>query len=227
LYSILAGLESVVDGPQRLADCDGYMDWPKRDLYVFFAADEQRASSNRPRITRVGTHAVYEGSSTSLWDRLRTHRGALSGTYEDGVNHRGSVFRKRIGEAMLHRDGMTDDFPAWGEGSSASRDRRLEELPHERRVSTYIRELPFLWIAVDDPPGPDSDRAYLERNMIALVSNFDRSDLDPRSTDWLGHHSPREEIRDSGLWNIEHVGESYDPEFLDQLEHWVDETESL
>lgn len=217
LYALLGDLEAKVEGKQRLADCIGYMDWPERGVYFFFAPNETRDSTDQLRLTRIGTHAVSTGSGTSLWNRLRTHRGANSGTYEGGGNHRGSVFRKRVGEAMIERDGLHDEYPHWGEGSSAGRDRRLAELSHERRVSEYIRDLPFLWIDVDDEPGPESDRAFIERNAIALVSNYQDEPLDPRGDDWLGQASPRSEISGSGLWNINHVSESYDPAFLDRL----------
>ena len=108
-YDLLDQLAANVNGTQELRDCDGYMDWPDRGVYFFFAPDESRANGKHRRLTRVGTHAVSEGSGTSLWDRLRTHRGALSGTYEDGGNHRGSVFRKRVGEALIEREGLHDD----------------------------------------------------------------------------------------------------------------------
>ncbi|MDZ7701654.1 MAG: hypothetical protein U5J98_06070 [Halobacteriales archaeon] len=73
---------------------------------------------------------------------------------------------------------MVDDV-----GSSAARELRLEELDLERAVSDYVRELPFVWVAVDDEPGPGSDRAYLERDAIAQVSNNDREPIDPRADD--------------------------------------------
>jgi len=226
-YQILSQLENRVDGKQQLKDCDGYMDWPDRGVYFFFADDEHRAHGDQLRLTRVGTHAVSEGSSTTLWNRLRTHRGALSGTYEGGGNHRGSVFRERVGEALIERHGLQKKYPEWGHGSSAGRERRLSELELERRVSGYIRELPFLWVAVDDEPGPNSDRAYLERNAIALVSNYEKPSIDSRLEDWLGKNSPSEEIRNSGLWNVNHVEESYDPAFLDRLEQAIEDTEPL
>jgi hypothetical protein len=91
-------------------------------------------------------------------------------------------------------------------------------------VSEYIRDLPFLWVDVDDEPSPQSDRAYLERNTIALVSNYRKDSLDPRSGDWLGRDSPRSEISDSGLWNINHVREEYDPVFFDRLGRAIEET---
>jgi len=224
LYDLLDLLEAKVGGKQRLGDCTGYMDWPDRGVYFFFAADETRNATNQLRLSRVGTHAVSSGSGTSLWNRLRTHRGAKSGTYEGGGNHRGSVFRKRIGEAMIEREGLHDEYPHWGEGSSADRDRRLAELEQERRVSEYICDLPFLWVDVDDEPGPNSDRAYIERNAIALVSNYQKESIDPRNDSWLGVKSPRTEISNSGLWNINHVAESYDPSFLDRLSDAVGET---
>src|SRR6056297_491202 len=118
------------------------MDWPDRGVYFFFASDEHRDAGDQLRITRIGTHAVSEGSSTSLWDRLRTHRGANRGTYEGGGNHRGSVFRKRVGEAIIERDGLHDEYSDWGVGSSAGRAQRLEELELERQVSDCIRDLP-------------------------------------------------------------------------------------
>ena len=182
LYGLFDRLRSNVGGTRTLDDCTGYMDWPDRGVYVFFAPDERRADGSFPRATRVGTHAVSAGSGTSLWDRLRTHRGAQRGTYEGGGNHRGSVFRERVGEAFVERDGLGDEYPEWGRGSTADRDLRLSELDLERRVSDYVRGLPFLYVAVDDDPGPESDRAYVERNVIALLSNHRRDSLDPAPT---------------------------------------------
>lgn len=225
LYSLLDHLEQQIGGKQRLKDCDGYMHWPDRGVYFFFAPGEYRGTGDYLRLTRVGTHAVSTGSGTTLWDRLRTHRGALSGTYEGGGNHRGSVFRERVGEALVERHDLHEEYPEWGNGSSAGRDLRLRELDLERRVSDYIRELPFLWVDVDDEPGPRSDRAYIERNAIALASNYGREPIDPRADGWLGHDSPSEKIRGSGLWNVDHVDESYDPAFLDRLAGAVEETE--
>ena len=224
LYDLLDRLEVNVGGKQRLGDCTGYMDWPDRGVYFFFAEDETRHPTDQLRLTRIGTHAVSTGSGTSLWNRLRTHRGANSGTYEDGGNHRGSVFRKRVGEAMIERDDLSAEYPHWGEGSSAGRERRFDELELERRVSDYIRVLPFLWVKVDDEPSPDSVRAYIERNTIALVSNYAKEPIDGRDDGWLGNASASKAIRQSGLWNVDHVAEEYDPAFLDRLETAVKET---
>jgi hypothetical protein len=226
-YELLEQLEETVGGKQKLKDCTGYMDWPDRGVYFFFASDEHCDAGDQLRITRIGTHAVSEGSSTSLWDRLRTHRGVMRGTYEGGGNHRGSVFRKRVGEAFVERDSLHGEYPNWGEGSSAKRERRLNELEMERRVSDYLRDLPFLWLNVDDEPSAESQRAYIERNTIALLSNYQREAVDARSDNWLGRYSRSEKIRQSGLWNVNHVDEEYDADFLDQFTEAVKQTSDL
>lgn len=85
--------------------------------------------------------------------------------------------------------------------------------------------MPVLWIDVPDDPGRGSARASLERNAIALLSNR-LSPLDRPSGGWLGHFSPREEIRGSGLWNLNYVMDTYDAGFLDKFESFVELTAS-
>jgi hypothetical protein len=226
-YALLDELADRIDGPYRLKDCTGRMDWPDRGLYVFLEPGETRERTDQRRLTRVGTHAVSAGSSTTMWDRLKQHSGtgSRSSDHPHGGNHRGSVYRKRVGEALIEKYDLGAEYPSWHDRwSSIDRDRsvvRDEEYILERRVSTYIREQPFLWVPVDDEPGPESDRAYLEANIIGLVSNFERPTADRRADDWLGRHSRAREIRESGLWNVNHVEETYDPAFLDRFESAV------
>lgn len=225
-YDLLAALAERTGGPFFLPDCDGRMDWPDRGVYFFLASDETHADTGVPRVTRVGTHAVSTGSSTTLWERLRAHRGAQRGTYAGGGNHRGSVFRRRVGEAIRVREGLVDYYPEWGVGSTADREVRLKEHPLERRVSDYLGSLPFLVVDVDDEPGPDSDRAFVEDGAIALLSNYRRELVDARPPGWLGRNSPSREIRESGLWNVAGVDADHDPAFLDRFEAAVAETAS-
>lgn len=89
------------------------------------------------------------------------------------------------------------------------------------QVSNYIGNMPFLWLPIDDLPGPDSLRGYIERNAIGLLSNFNQEFVDPPSNTWLGRDSGRERVRQSGLWNNNHVDEGYDASFLEQLERLV------
>ena len=86
--------------------------------------------------------------------------------------------------------------------------------------------MPFLWLNVDDTPGPESRRAFIERNAIALLSNYGKPSIDPASTNWLGLWSPHEneKVKKSGLWNQKHVDGDYDPSFLDEMEKRIDRT---
>ena len=211
-YAHLQELERSIGGKRTLADCDGRMDWPERGVYFFFEPGEHRSGSgNGPRVVRVGTHAIKGKAHTTLWSRLRQHRGTLN---PPGGNHRGSVFRKLVGEVLI-RSGEIEGADTWGYGNTAPRSVRYAERPIERAVSRYIGAMPFLFVPILDAPGPDSKRGYIERNAIALLSNYDTAAIDTPSPHWLGLHSSRERVRRSGLWNNNHVDGSYSPEFLD------------
>jgi hypothetical protein len=81
--------------------------------------------------------------------------------------------------------------------------------------------MPFLWLAVDDVAGPESGRGYVERNSIALLSNFGREEVDLPSSEWLGRFSTRERVRQSGLWNNNHVDEQHEDGFVREFEAMV------
>lgn len=91
-------------------------------------------------------------------------------------------------------------------------------------MSQYIGGMTVLWIDVPDTPVSTSLRSVIERNSIALLSNK-RSPVVAASQSWLGHFSLRQEIRESHLWNLNQIGEIYDPLFLKQLEEAINRTE--
>ena len=199
------------------------MKWPKRGVYFFMEPGEVRAETgDGPRIVRVGTHALKTGAKTKLWSRLKQHKGI---TRSGGGNHHGSIFRLIVGAALMQRDRL--DFPSWGKGGTAPREVRKLEQPLERKVSTIIGDMPFLWLAIEDEPGPDSLRGYIERNAIALLSNYndEKHPIDSPSPSWLGRYCDREKVRNSGLWNSNHVDEDYDSAFLDVLARLIDKME--
>ncbi|MBC7084042.1 MAG: hypothetical protein H5T95_11245 [Firmicutes bacterium] len=104
-YEVLARLQSKLGGCRCLGACggrggDGWR-WPLQGVYFFFEPGEMREDGRTPRVVRVGTHAVSEGSKTTLWQRLSRHKGHERGKYAGGGNHRGSVFRLHVGAALL------------------------------------------------------------------------------------------------------------------------------
>jgi hypothetical protein len=214
-YEILATLERKAGGARTLTNCSGGMNWPDRGVYFFRELHEERSDTgNGLRVVRVGTHALRAGARSTLWGRLRQHKGT-----GHGGNHRGSIFRLLVGKSLIERDGVL--CPSWGRGSSAPRSVRDAEVPLEREVSSVVGAMPFLWLAVECEPGPDSLRGYIERNAIALLSNYGKPPLDPPSHRWLGRWCDRERVKRAGLWNSNHVHEQYQPEFLEVLESAV------
>jgi len=221
-YDLLEKLEGKVCGKRILAECDGRMDWPERGVYFFFENGENRAESGTGlRVVRVGTHALKSGSSTTLWHRLKQHRG---NEYNNGGNHRGSVFRHHVGMALANFYSWPDDIVrTWPRGSSATREIRDKEHPFEVEVSKTISRMPFLWLAVEDEAGPTSLRGFIERNVIALLSNYSAgtNPIDPPSSMWLGKFTKHAAIEHSGLWNVNHVMENYNPSMLMVLEKLI------
>jgi hypothetical protein len=207
-------------------------DWPDRGLYLFFEPFEKRQESgDGPRIVRVGTHALSAGSRSTLRQRLAQHRGQTSG----GGNHRGSIFRLLVGQALLAR-GDVATCPSWGLKSDAGTAARAlnvkreilaaVEAPVELAVTRYLSAMPFLWLNIDDDARPESLRGVIERNTIALFSNYERPAIDSPSRLWLGRLSDRPLVRGSGLWNQRHVDEACDPGFFTIFEEAIERTTS-
>lgn len=217
-YALIDQLNTKIRGPYCLSTCDGTMGWPNRGVYFFFEPGELRKDGKTPRIVRVGTHAVSKGSKATLWSRLRTHRGHLSG----GGNHRGSVFRLLVGSALIkRREYGKPAVVSWGIGNSAPRDIRHLEQGIEQDVTQYIGKMPFVFVSIDDEPGAESRRKYIERNSIGLLSVLNGCP-DVPSSNWLGLSCIQHEIRESGLWNSDHVRDQYNPAFLNELAHYID-----
>jgi hypothetical protein len=115
LYELLDKLEHRMGGARRLRDCDGRMGWPARGVYFFLDPSELRTDSGTgARVVRAGTHVVTKTSRATLWSRLAQHRGTSG---RPGGNHRASIFRKIVGEAVAQRGGL--NVRSWGHGSSA------------------------------------------------------------------------------------------------------------
>jgi hypothetical protein len=189
---------------------------PDAGVYLFFDERERRLKDlNRLRIVRVGTHGVALGSKASLRDRLRTHFGTVSG---DG-NHRSSIFRLHTGRSLINAK-LMPALDSWGEVVTRDKNILNSERELEHAVSKYIGELYVLLIRVPGISSKNNDRAYLEQNLIALLSNT-RKPLDPPSCEWLGLSSAKPEIRKSGLWNVNHIDQRVDANYLDVLSYYV------
>src|SRR5579863_7975608 len=152
-YELLAALAERHGGLRTLGEANGQMTWPHRGVYFFFEPGETRSGSgNGARVVRVGTHALKAGSRSSLWGRLSQHRGSSS-----GGNHRGSVLRLLVGQALqAHEPSLA--IASWAKASSAPHDVVEAERSLERMVSAVIAQMQVAWLPIDDEPGPVSLR---------------------------------------------------------------------
>ena len=84
-----------------------------------------------------GHACCLEWCRTTLWNRLAQHRGTTS----LGGNHRGSVFRKLVGQALAARKPSLE-VATWGRGQSAAQSVRIGRATSGRRsVSLYRRHV--------------------------------------------------------------------------------------
>jgi len=162
---------------------------PKNGIYFLFEKGER--GHGGARIVRVGTH-TGEGQ---LRARLKQHFIT--------PNKDRSIFRKNIGRALLSRD--SDPFLADWEIDLTPAAARTK---HERHINTKklksVEEIvsdriqdtfSFAVIRVDTK----DDRLRLESRLISTVSLC--TDCKP-SAKWLGNFSPKDKIRESGLWIV-------------------------
>ena len=162
---------------------------PRNGIYALFERGE--AGHGGDRIVRVGTHT----GADQLPPRLTQH---FVHEHKDR-----SIFRKNIGRALLCRAG--DSFLEQWELDLTTRKTReryagsvdLErQLAVERDVTEYIqRNFTFAVFGVWDK----AERLGLESACLSTVSLCETCAPSPA---WLGNHSPKERIRESGLWNV-------------------------
>jgi hypothetical protein len=153
---------------------------------------------------------VSRGAKSTLWQRLRTHRGTSRG----GGNHRSSIFRLHVGSALIRQDRVLDlALRNWGTGQNASRSILKSERRHEECVSDYISDLRVVVLPISGVSSPDNDRAFVERNLIGLIAQAGSPD-DPPSPQWLGRSCSNPAICASGLWNVDWIGWPTHPDFV-------------
>lgn len=162
---------------------------PMNGIYVLFEEGEKAHGTNR--IVRIGTHT----GNDQLRSRLLQHFVM--------ENKDRSIFRKNIGRALLNE--VKDPFLEQWELKLTSRaakalyeyrvdQKKQKEVEHQ--VSEYIQS--HFWFAVF-PVSQKADRLKWESRIISTVSLCQSCRPSP---EWLGLYSPKEKIRESGLWIV-------------------------
>ncbi len=162
---------------------------PKNGLYLLFEAGEEAHGGER--IVRAGTH-TGEGQLLS-----RLHQHFLT------ENKDRSIFRKNIGRALLNKSKDTY-WQLWELDMTSAAARKKDghkidaakQKEVEQKVTKYLREhCSFAVVAVGDK----IKRLQMESKIISTLSLCEACEP---SAKWLGHKSPKEKIRESGLWLV-------------------------
>lgn len=162
---------------------------PRNGIYILF--EEGERAHNVDRIVRVGTHT----GDSQLRSRLQQHFIK--------ENKDRSIFRKNIGRAILNRAG--DPFLEqwnWDLTTRKAKDTyshlvdRHKQEEVEKQVTKYIQgRFSFVVFEVAEK----TKRLTLESKIISTIS---RCDVCHPSSKWLGLHSPKSKISQSGLWLV-------------------------
>lgn len=164
-------------------------DIPLNGIYILFQKGE--TAHGVDRIVRIGTHTGKDQLRSRLWQHFVNE------------NKDRSIFRKNIGRALLHRD--NDPFIEKWEldlTTKQNKDKYVKDVDMqkqkqvERNVTKYLQEnFTFIVFEVRDK----DERLALESKIISTVSSCKECKA---SKDWLGNHSPKEKICESGLWLV-------------------------
>ncbi|MFH1307946.1 MAG: hypothetical protein ABIH72_03770 [archaeon] len=162
---------------------------PLNGIYVLFEKGEKAHRYNR--IVRVGSHT----GKNQLRSRLNQHF--------INENKDRSIFRKNIGRALLNKE--KDPYLKIWELDLTTRKAKdkLSNLVDkekqqkiEKQVTKYIQDnFNFIVLSVDNK----EKRLEFESKIISTVSLCKDCKA---SNDWLGLSSPKQKIRQSGLWLV-------------------------
>ena len=147
---------------------------------------------DKETIDGVFPRIVHIGESKDFYKRLRHHKkGNKSG------NKSGSVFRENIKKAI---ENFFKEFPYWNKQEKGLTEEEIKKELDEK-VNPYIHELPFLVIFEDD----EDERIKLKNKLIEIAAYSVLAGDIKVSEHWLGKFSDKDEVKKSGLWNVDIV----------------------
>ncbi len=178
---------------------------PKNGIYILF--ENQEKAHGVERIVRIGTHT----GNNQLPSRIKQHFIK--------ENKDRSIFRKNIGRAILNK--RKDNYVKKWELDLTTRKAKEKfsslidkekQIAIEKEITKYIKEnFSFAVFPIENK----EKRLKLESKIISTISLCD--DCKP-SNNWLGLFSPKNKIRESGLWLVNELNkEEISYEELEEL----------
>lgn len=164
-------------------------------IYVLFEKGE--SAHGGERIVRVGTHT----GKGQLRSRLKQHFLM--------ENKDRSIFRKNIGRALLNKS--NDPFLSLWELDLTPKEARQKhsqlidfdkQKKIEKEVTNYIQSnFSFVVIPIEEK----EERLMIESKLISTINCCEEC---RQSGGWLGNYSPKEKIRESGLWLVNELNKN-------------------
>jgi hypothetical protein len=192
IEKICSELHKIVHSEKRYTFPFRENEIPLNGIYILFEKGEYGHQGDR--IVRVGSHT----GNNQLRSRLKQHFLL--------ENKDRSIFRKNIGRAILNKnqDPFLNDWDlnltATDNKKQCSRSEYLLKCQEvEKQVSDYIQHnFSFVVFEIEEK----ELRLELEQKLISTVSLC--TECRP-SEQWFGYYSPKEKIRESGLWLVNHL----------------------
>jgi hypothetical protein len=182
---------------------------PNNGIYSLYEKGELWGHGGaEPRIVRIGTHK--DGNFRSrIAEHYLLDESKMNFDRNRPAPHERSIFRKNIGRALLNS--RKDPYlPVWEIDftSKASREKsgHLRDVQTEKQVEAEVTQLirenfSFRFIEIENQ-SRRMGRRGLESHLIGTVARCGHCQP---SGSWLGNHSPKREIRESGLWLVHHL----------------------
>lgn len=182
---------------------------PRNGIYFFYERGELWGhGGDRSRIVRIGTSR--QGNFRSrIGEHFLVDASKMNFDKKRPAPHERSIFRKNIGRALLNK--KSDNYLRVWEMDFTSRQSRgmrahLRDIRKEKEVEEEVTRIlrnnfSFRFIIVDELVQRMGTRG-LESSLIGTVASCS---LCQPSRAWLGLHSPKKEIREGGLWLVQHL----------------------
>lgn len=182
---------------------------PKNGIYFFYENGEKWGHGDyKSRIVRVGTHRDGNFPKRIAEHFLLDESKMNFDKYKPKPSDR-SIFRKNIGRALLNKD--NDDYlQVWDIDFIKNVNKRLfadrRDICKEKAIESKITEIlrrkfSFRFIIIKGL----SERMGSKGLESAIIGTLAHCKLCRPSKKWLGNHSPKQQIRESGLWLVQHL----------------------
>jgi len=182
---------------------------PENGIYFFYEDGEVWGHGGyKPRIVRVGTHR-----NGNFPKRISEHylldESKMNFDRDKPKPSDRSIFRKNIGRALLNK--ANDDYLSiWDIDFIKSKNKILfanrRNIKKEKEIESKITEILrqkfcFRFVIVKG----STERIGRKGLESALIGTLAHCSLCRPSGQWLGNHSPKKQIRESGLWLVQHL----------------------